>query len=98
MSHPTPMHRPTVQQGRIAGPAPAAVHHSSTVERRITPMPPEPNRYNLRPVVTNAWGHQSLAGDGNDRTVVQGAAVQAASNTPLLCGVAAFLLGCYFAK
>lgn len=96
--HPRPLHRPTVQQGRLAGRAPEAPP-PYTSERRVTPMPPEPNRFEQRRVVPDAWGRMSLAGNSTDRVVVQ-SPLQASrgGSTPILCGFAAFLLASYFAR
>lgn len=81
--------KPPVQQSRVA----AGMLEPPKTVKLIAPMAPPPSRMERRPVVTDQWGHMSLAGNETDRNVVPVPVEGGAGGLPpIACAIGGFLL------
>lgn len=89
---PMPVRPPPVQQARWLSAPLRSPADTATVRKVLRPMPPPASRIDQRPVVTDRWGHLSGLGADTERLQVQAPNGTSDLATPILCGIAGFLV------
>jgi len=89
---PMPVPPPPVQQARWISAPMRSRSDTATVMREIRQLPPPASRISQTPTVLDRWGHMSGLGAETDRQQVQAPTGAMDLATPILCGIAGYIL------